>query len=135
MANEVKHRLRRQFTYSLRPGLTKLQGSLTIGAGGAIALDGYDLRGLDVSGPAVTRLGTGKYRLRFADKWLGLSAFSFAFEQAATTDGYNVILLDSSKIGTDQYVDLQIVNNANSAADAFSTVMWLEFSLKTSERG
>jgi hypothetical protein len=138
MANRNKHRLRRQFSYSLRQGLTKLQGNLEFGSAGAIASDGYNLRGLDessTSGPAATKLGTGKYRLRFADSWLGLSGFSFAFEHATATDGYNVLVLDSSKIASDKYVDLQVVNASNAAADPIDCKMWLEFSLRTSENG
>jgi hypothetical protein len=133
MANNVKHRNRKQFQYSLRPGLTKLQGSITVSSGGAVAVDGYSFTGLCDINP-LTRLSAGKYRLRFADDWLGLSGFSFAFEQA-TTDGYNVLVLDSTKIASDSYVDIQVVNAANAAADPISTVMWLEFSLKTSENG
>jgi hypothetical protein len=128
MSNNVKHRNRKQFTYSVRPGLTKLQGSITLGVAGAVSSN--DVRGLE----SVTRTGTGKYRLVFDDDWLGLNAFSFAFEQA-TTDGYNVLVLDSSKIASDKYVDVQVVNASNAAADPISTVMFLEFSLKTSERG
>lgn len=138
MSNRVKHRNKNQFVHSVRPGLTKLQGNIEFGNAGAVGSDGYNLRGLDEStttGPAVTKLGTGKYRLRFADDWLGLNSFAFAFEHASATDAYNVLILDSSKIASDKYVDLQIVNTSNAAAAPIDTKLWLEFSLKTSERG
>ena len=141
VGNRIKHRNRNQFTFNLRPGLVKLQGSITFDAGlGAVSSDGYALRGLNEGaaadgGPAVTKLATGKWRLRFADDYLGMNAFSFATEHATATDGYNVICLDSSKIASDKYIDLQIVNNSNAAADLIDCKLWLEFSMKTSELG
>lgn len=139
MVDNVEHRNRRQYLYSLRPGMCKLQGSITLGPFGAIASDGYALRGLrsssDTSTPPVSKLGTGKYRLRFADDWLGVNGFSFGWEDSAQTDAYNVLMLDSSKVASDNYVDIQFVNTSNAAVDVGNSKLWLEFSLRTSERG
>jgi hypothetical protein len=131
-------KLRQQWTYSLRPGLTLLPIVIPVGAVGAVG--SYEVgHGLK----SVTRTSAGLLRINLDEKYLGLSGFTFSPMDLTTADGYTASVVDSRAVtgplasinGGDGYLDVQISNDASAAADVVNAKVAITLMLKTSEQG
>lgn len=134
-------KLRKQLTYTLRPGTTKLNAEIAVGAAGAPTLTS----GVNHGFKSVARTGTGALTVNLDEPYLGLVGLNAMVEKSSLVDGYGVQLAGEWVAGVDTvneeegvadgYLKLLCRDGDGNATDLISHSLWLELTLKTSEQG
>ena len=109
-----------QFLFSFRKKLTFLEGSFVIGTTGDVgATVGAGLT-------SATLLGTGNYRLTFADKYKRFLGASFSFDEGAAGDtGIDNVATVLPQTGIPAgYLDIQMRKAGTAAAPTTATTLY-----------
>ena len=139
--NLWKPRGKQWSAYNLRPGSLSIFGKLELGTAGAV--ESYSsMAGVR----SVVRVSTGLYTINLMDKYYASLAHFCCGVRSSGTDGYNVNVVSDAFVDgnegvhadvneRDGYVQIQVVDQADAAADPIDCDLYLNFVLKTSSRG